>query len=313
MTKPNILLSAICCTLILCTATAIADTCPKQGIHVQVLGSGGPEIEDQRAQSSYLVWQDGRSRVLIDAGSGSALRFAEAGADFAQLEAIALSHLHSDHSADLVAYIKSSFFGPRDRDLVLFGPVGNEIMSSTEELLDALFSGKGAYRYLRPYVQPDLRSRYKLRPQMLALDEHEMRVVYEADGLKLTATPAEHALVPALAWQVELDGRRIVFSGDNNGQNGQLEKLAAGADLLVAHNAVPETAQGVEVRLHMPPSVIGRIAGEAKVKNLLLSHRMRRTLGRETETETEIRANYSGPLQFADDLDCVTITAVPEG
>jgi ribonuclease BN (tRNA processing enzyme) len=54
----------------------------------------------------------------------------------------------------------------------------------------------------------------------------------------------------------------------------------------------------------MPPSVIGQIAAGAQVKRLVLSHRMLRTLGKEDQTRIEIRKSYSGPLQFADDLDC---------
>ena len=62
---------------------ANAQNCGEKGIAVQVLGSGGPELQDKRASSSYLVWQDGQARVLIDAGGGSALRFGESGAKIA--------------------------------------------------------------------------------------------------------------------------------------------------------------------------------------------------------------------------------------
>jgi ribonuclease BN (tRNA processing enzyme) len=75
----------------------------------------------------------------------------------------------------------------------------------------------------------------------------------------------------------------------------------------VAHHAVPERAQGVERRLHMPPSVIGGIAAIAKVKRLVLSHRMNRTLGREKESEQHIRKHYAGPLEFADDGQCFAV------
>jgi ribonuclease BN (tRNA processing enzyme) len=57
----------------------------------------------------------------------------------------------------------------------------------------------------------------------------------------------------------------------------------------------------------MPPSVIGQVAAEAHVKNLVLSHRMLRTLGKEAQTKTEIRRRYPGPLEFANDLDCFPI------
>jgi hypothetical protein len=47
---------------------ANAQNCGEKGVAVQVLGSGGPELQDKRASSSYLVWQDGQARALIDAG-----------------------------------------------------------------------------------------------------------------------------------------------------------------------------------------------------------------------------------------------------
>jgi ribonuclease BN (tRNA processing enzyme) len=57
----------------------------------------------------------------------------------------------------------------------------------------------------------------------------------------------------------------------------------------------------------MPPSVIGRIARDARTKQLVLSHRMLRTLGREPQTQEAIRALYAGPILFADDLDCFAL------
>jgi ribonuclease BN (tRNA processing enzyme) len=125
--------------------------------------------------------------------------------------------------------------------------------------------------------------------------------------MTLYAVTVIHGKVPALAWRIEIGGKRIVFSGDTNGEGEGLTQLASNADLFVAHNAVPEGATGVERRLHMPPSVIGATAANAHVKQLVLSHRMLRTLGKENETQTEIKRRYSGPIQFANDLDCFPI------
>jgi ribonuclease BN (tRNA processing enzyme) len=57
----------------------------------------------------------------------------------------------------------------------------------------------------------------------------------------------------------------------------------------------------------MPPSVIGQIAQEAHVKQLVLSHRMLRTLGKEDQTLSEISKTFSGPIAFANDLDCFRV------
>jgi ribonuclease BN (tRNA processing enzyme) len=57
----------------------------------------------------------------------------------------------------------------------------------------------------------------------------------------------------------------------------------------------------------MPPSVIGTTAANVHAKQLVLSHRMLRTLGKEKETEAEIRRHYAGPIAFANDLDCFAV------
>ncbi len=131
--------------------------------------------------------------------------------------------------------------------------------------------------------------------------------VFHNTDMSISAVRVIHGAFPALAWRVEIGGKRIVFSGDTNGEGDGLTQLASNADLFVAHNAVPEGATGVERRLHMPPSVIGEIAGNAHVRQLVLSHRMLRTLGKEKQTETEIRLHYSGPIAFANDLDCFPV------
>ncbi len=284
-----------------------AQTCDTQGVAVQVLGSGGPELQDKRASSSYLVWEDGQAKALIDAGGGSALRFGESGAQMSQLDVIFFSHFHVDHSGDFSALIKSSWFEDRKNALPIYGPPGNDFMPSTTEFVSDLFGDKhGAYRYLSELLEPDEDGSYKMQPHNVEAGSTPIAVFHNAD-LSASAVRVIHGGVPALAWRIETRGKVIVFSGDTNGEGAGLVKLATDADLFVAHNAVPEGVTGVERNLHMPPSVIGEIAQQAHVKKLVLSHRMLRTLGKEAQTESEIRKRYAGPLQFANDLDCFPI------
>jgi ribonuclease BN (tRNA processing enzyme) len=285
--------------------TASAASCTHKGVELQVLGSGGPELEDHRASSSYLVWQDGRARVLIDSGGGSALQFGRSGAHVSELDAIFFSHLHIDHTADFPALIKSSYFEERHRPLPVYGPVGNTVFPTTTEFVADLFDPKrGAWRYLGDFVSGADSDGYKLEAHDVALGEHEVRTLYKSPDLTASATRVIHGGVPALGWRIEVGGKTIVFSGDTNGNNGNLEILAKDADIFVAHNAIPEGDTGVPRELHMPPSVIGRIAAQAHVKSLVLSHRMLRSLGHETETRAQIQKLYTGPIAFADDLDC---------
>ena len=145
-----------------------------------------------------------------------------------------------------------------------------------------------------------------MRPHTVVANSTPLPVFRNTD-LSASAVRVIHGPVPALAWRVEVGGKVIVFSGDTNGEGEGLVRLAKNADLFIAHNAVPEGAVGVERRLHMPPSVIGQIAADANVKSLVLSHRMLRTLGNEDQTQAEIRKRYSGPIAFANDLDCFPV------
>lgn len=290
--------------MILACARTLAGPCSGTGLELQVLGSGGPELPDQRASSSYLVWLDGKPRVLVDSGGGSALRFGQAGAHVAQLDAVVFTHLHVDHTADFPALIKSSYFEERERPLPVYGPAGNAFFPSTHEFVADLFDRRrGAYRYLAAFLAGQ-EGGYVLQVHDVPLHGHAIRAFGVSPGLMLVAAPVTHGDVPALAWRVNLADKSIVFSGDTNGNDGNLERLAAGADLFVAHNAVPEGQQGAPRRLHMPPSVIGRIARIAGVHAVILSHRMLRTLGAQAQTRRAIAATYTGPVTFANDLDC---------
>ncbi|HEC18546.1 MAG TPA: MBL fold metallo-hydrolase [Gammaproteobacteria bacterium] len=281
-------------------------SCSKTGVQLQILGSGGPELGDRRASSSYLVWLDGRARVLIDVGGGSSLNFGRSGAKMEDLDVILFSHFHVDHSADLPALIKSSFFDDRQRDLPVYGPSGSPWMPDTEDFLESLFGIEGAFRYLSPFLDEGRSNGYRLSAKVLDVDKRTIQQAFANERITTTAIAVHHGPLPALAWRVELAGKSIVFSGDMNGDYRTLPLLAKNADLLLAHNAVPEGARGVERKLHMPPTVIGEIAGQARVKQLVLSHRMKRTLGKEQQTQDNIRKHYHGPFLFADDLQCIT-------
>lgn len=287
--------------------SAAAQSCGSQGVAVQVLGSGGPELQDKRASSSYLIWESGQARVLIDAGGGSALRFGESGAQMSQLDVLLFTHFHVDHSGDFPALIKSSWFEDRKRFLPIYGPTGNDFMPSTTEFVSDFFGDKhGSYRYLSELLVPGEEGSYKMQPHNVLANSTPV-TAFRSGDLLVSAVSVVHGAVPALAWRTEVAGKVIVFSGDTNGEGKGLVRLATNADLFIAHNAVPEGATGVERRLHMPPSVIGEIAADAKVKRLVLSHRMLRTLGKEDQTQSEIKKRYSGPVAFANDLDCFPV------
>jgi ribonuclease BN (tRNA processing enzyme) len=283
--------------------------CPPEGNWLQVLGSGGPELQDRRASSGYLVWIDGQARLLVDAGGGVALRFGQAGAEVGMLDAVVFSHLHVDHSSDFPALVKSSFFEGRERELPVFGPDGNRFLPSTRDFLQRLFAGKqGLWPYLSHFLPGERHFAYEISPVDVDTGSDEPQQVWENERIRLSAVRAHHGPLPALSWRVDIrQGGSVTFSGDMSGKYGLLPVLARDSSLLVAHHAIAEDTTGVGRLLHMPPSVIGDLAARSKADRLILSHRMLRSLGREQESLALIRKRWPGPVDFAEDLACYPI------
>jgi ribonuclease BN (tRNA processing enzyme) len=268
---------------------------------VQVLGSGGPIADDARASSGYVLWIDGQARLLIDAGGGVFLRFGEARAKFASLDAIAITHLHADHVADLVALLKSGFFSDRKRPLPIIGPSGGGAFPGISEYMRSLFDPEhGAYRYLSGYLDG---SGWLVKAPVTEVDSDPGK--NQVDRVKVTSVGVRHGPVPALAFLVEAKGRRIAFSGDQNGDNPAFAALIKGADILIMDHAVPEQADEIAGRLHARPSEIRKLAAQASVGKLVLSHNMARSLSHLDENLALIRQHYKGSITVADDLMCL--------
>lgn len=283
---------------------AHTDTCGQQGVALQVLGSGGPIADDERAASGYLVWHQGHARVLVDAGGGVFVRFGQAGARIEDLDLLALTHLHTDHAADLPAILKGGYFSARTAALAVSGPGGNRLMPSTSEFLNTLFDrNQGAFRYLSGFLD-GTDGLFELQPIELDANSRQVRTVFENRGLKVTAVGVHHGPIPTLAYLFEIDGRRIAVGGDQNLEGSAFAELAKNADIMVMPMAIPEDAGTVARNLHATPSRIGKAANRAQPAQLVVSHLMQRSLRKLDASLDTVRQHYTGKLTVAEDLDC---------
>lgn len=292
-----------CAVLVACSEPPGACV-PSAGVTLQILGSGGPIADDGRASSAYLVWVDGSARALIDAGGGSFLRFGEAGADFSDLDFVGLSHMHTDHSADFPALLKSGNFSGRNRPLPVAGPDGDGVFPGLEDFLDALLNrDDGAYAYLSGFLDGKAGT-----PMLIPLEvpAGEAALLWSGDGVAVDGMQVPHGIVPAVAFRVRAGDTTIVFGSDQNGSDPAFADFAKDASILVMHMVVPEDVSGVGRRLHAPPSVIGEVAEQASPEKLVLSHFMARSLEDLGGNLALVRQSYAGKLVLAEDLACVT-------
>src|SRR5215469_14225994 len=133
---------------------ASAQSCAAGPATVQILGSGGPFINPERASASYLLWVGGQARMLVDAGGGAYLRFGQSGAKLSDLALVAISHLHPDHVSDLPALLWMSRIPidlggqPRNEPLPIVGPSGNDVSPDFATFVARLFEKGGAFQVL---------------------------------------------------------------------------------------------------------------------------------------------------------------------
>jgi ribonuclease BN (tRNA processing enzyme) len=284
--------------LLACTHAVATTDCGNAALALQVLGSGGPEIGDQRASSSYLLWRGGRAEVLIDTGPGSALHFEQLGARLEDLQTILYSHYHTDHSSDFAAFAKAMYFSDRIAPLAVFGPPGNDRFPSTEAFLARTIGPQGSYAYLNDYLIPDRPGQFHFQAKSVQAGSIEL-----APGLTATPIPVNHGPVPALAWKLTADKKTILISGDLSNPEA-LSDEAQNATLIVAHHAIPEQAGPLARQLHATPSQLARLAAQSQTKHVVLSHLMRRSLAQKQKSLAIIRQAYKGKISFAEDLDC---------
>lgn len=275
---------------------------------LQLLGSGGPISDDARASSGEVVWINGKSRLLIDAGGGTYLRFGQAGARLEDLRFIGISHFHTDHSADLPAILKGAYFMTTDNRVTLAGPAASQAFPSMNTFFNSMFGAKGAFAYLEGLRDGTDGLRLAVKP-ILDVDYRSAKptLVYQDDEVKVSALGIPHGDVPALAFRIESKAGTIVISADQNGRSPGFVDFAKGADILLMPAAIDDDADSVSKFLHVPPMVVGPIAAQARPKLLVLNHFMGKSLQDKDGNVVIIKKYYHGPVMEGRDLSCYSL------
>ena len=271
-----------------CVASGATD------LQLQVLGSGGPRGSSGRGSASYLLWVDGVGRVLIDTGGGTKDQFFEAGGNLADVELIALSHLHPDHSAELPALL-----WPDRSAFDVAGPSAGNVFPSIDEWLDRMFAVGGAYEISGP--------RLDLNPIVVDVASGPAVDVWQSGALRITGRGVPHGDVPAIGFRVDLGDSSIAFSSDQNGSDPAWIDFIEGVDVLVIHLGIGENSTGPATALHAKPSVWGQMAQAANVEHLIVSHISTSSADELAESLEYIRGAYDGPLTVAEDLMCIDV------
>ena len=273
------------------------------GTTLVMLGTGMPRPDPECFGPATAVVVDGRV-FLFDAGAGVMRRMAAAGLSIRGPEAVFITHLHSDHTLGLPDLILTTWVMGRRTPLQAYGPVGLKKMT----------------RYILKAWQEDIQVRIEGLEQQtttgykVAVHEFDAGVVYDQDGVRITAIPVLHGCwKQAYGFRIDTPNRSIVISGDTVPTNTILE-AARGVDVLV-HEVYPSSQVAPELRegggewpsymreFHTSDLELGMLAAQAQPKLLVLHHIVRQGQNDE-ELLAAIRAGgFAGAVVVAKDLD----------
>ena len=270
-------------------------------MHVTLLGTGCPQVDPHRFGPASLVRAVGR-QFLIDCGSGVTQRLLAAGSSGAALDAVLLTHLHSDHVVDLYQLIISGWHQGRERPQRIFGPAGTRAFA---EATMAVWQSEREGRIA-----------WEQRPSTAALEldvvEFEEGVIWDADGVRIAAFEVDHRPVqPAFGFRFEAGGRRVAFSGDTTVCDN-LIVWARDVDLLVHECFIHQEMvarrggradQGLEnvAAYHTLSSAVGKVASRAGARLLVLNHLVPVEFDRAALLR-EVTADFAGPVVIGEDL-----------
>ena len=273
-------------------------------IEVVLLGTGSPIVDPNRAGPATLA-RAGNSTFLVDCGRGALLRLAAAGVAVGQLDALLLTHLHSDHITDLNDVITTRWvtsFAPSP--LRVFGPPG------TQAVVDALLT------MLRPDIGYRLAHHDDLTWEPpVEVTELLDGPVLEVGGVSIVCAPTDHRPVhPTIGFRIDYDGRSVVLAGDTVPCEG-LDRLCAGANGLVHTVIRDDLVANVGIQrltdildYHSSVAQAAQTAARAGVETLVLTHYVPALVpGDEDAWRALAKPHFDGRIELGDDLHAVTI------
>lgn len=260
------------------------------GLHVALCGTGSPLPDPARAGPCSVVIA-GRHVFVVDAGEGGARNIALMRIPNGLLEAVFLTHLHSDHIDGLGPMLLLRWTGAHaTTPMPVHGPAGTDRVVAGFEAAYAIDHGfRTAHHGAR--IAPPSGAGGTARPFALPpRGDWTPVTVYARDGVTVTAFRVDHGPVePAVGYRFSYKGRSIVFSGDTSA-TPSIVRNARGADLLVHEGLQPRlvalltdtldargqhgTAQITRDILdyHTTPEQAAAEAQAAGVRHLVFSH-----------------------------------------
>ncbi len=296
------------------------------GLHVGLCGAGSPMPDDRRMGACTLVVA-GKRLFVFDTGNGSARNIGKMGFNHGRIEAIFLTHFHSDHIDGLGELLMQRWVSTGNiAPVPLYGPPGVEQVVGGFMMA---YQQDQHYRVAHHGEQTVHSSGFGAEAKPFTAPAEGHVVLLKDADLEVSAFNVDHSPVhPAVGYVIRYRGRTIVLSGDTK-KSAAVQREASGVDLLV-HEALSVPLVGLLqegagaagrpnvkklmadiVDYHTSPEQAAQSARDAKVRYLMLSH-IAPPLplpGMEKAFLGDAANIFQGPIQVGQDGDFISLPA----
>jgi len=287
-------------------------------LRVTVLGSGNPWPTRAQASASILVEVGNAERDLLvfDLGTGSLANYASLKLPVNLLDKVFLTHLHADHTSDMITLVGSySKVGRADGPVKVWGPSGTEPRLGTKHFCEGI---EAALAWDTEAGRGHI-NEASMRIEANEFDWSQTGIVYDANEVTVTSFPVIHALTGSVGYRLEFAGLSFAFSGDTCAGWPLVRANEGGLDLLI-HECFPPAAalaaaSGLSIEratialnaLHTSPTAAGKVFNLVKPRvaglwHTLLSPQIVPMI------HEELRRVYDGPVVQTQDLTVFNVT-----
>lgn len=307
---------------------------PEDGTSVTLLGSAGGPVPWWSRHGIASALSVNGSVYAVDCGLGMTQRMVQAGFRMSQLNALFITHLHSDHFVDYFNIIQMTqqpaavggighaidVYGPdRPDNWLPVPPGGSAPVRSIQDVTNAFLDADSYELHTRPgtaqvnvhLLAPGVAS----TPTDAAPPMSPFKVM-EDNNVRVTATLVQHPpIFPSYAFRFDTDAGSVVFSGDTS-PSPNLIQLASGADVLVhevfdrtwLRTTSPTLAVPFEAA-HTASDEVGLVATQAGAEVLMLSHLVPGDARAVSDRawSNAARRHFAGPVLVGHDLTTLTL------
>ncbi len=285
-------------------------------IRLVACGTGMPAARRDQAATCWLVELGNGDKFLFDVGTGSMVNIAALMIPYDMLDKVFLTHLHTDHWADLATLWAGGWSAGRTGPLRVWGPNSSTEEMGTKYALDHFLKAFHWDAVTRGFFM-------NADPGRIEVEEFEYtgenEIVYQENGVTIRSWPAIHAGDGPVSYALEWNDLKIVIGGDTIPNKWYIEyaqdaDVAIHESFLTANDLVqwygqsPPQALLVGTQGHTSPQAFGKVMATITPRHAIGYHFFNEEATRYGVYDG-VRETYDGPLSLAKDNMVWNITA----